>query len=97
MATFQEKVRELQSEVDELDKRLQINSKYSVIIFSTAVAVPFIVAFLLYMISPKFVMMDDAHGINRKKMVKWAILFSIIIWVGLYFTNMYFNRKIKVI
>ncbi len=91
MSSFQEKVNELQAEVEELDKRLTGCSKYLTYIFGASVATPFVLSFCLYMANPKFVHTDNQ--VDRKKIVKWAAIMTIVVWAGLYLLNMYMKKQ----
>jgi len=90
--SFEEKVKNLQIEVEELDKRLTHCGTYTNYIFASGVSTPFVLFFLLYMINPKFV--RDADGdTNRKKLVKYSGIITIFIWMILYGVDYYLKKK----
>ena len=91
MASFQEKVNELQVEVEELDKRLVSCSKYANYIFIGGMLTPFTIAFGLYMTNPKFIKTDG--DMDRKKIIKWTVMITFVIWLALYFLNIYLKKR----
>ncbi len=91
MTLFEEKVNELQLEVEELDKRLVSCSKYANYIFIGGILTPFILAFGLYMTNPKFIKTDE--NMDRKKIIKWTVMITFIIWLALYFLNIYLKKR----
>ena len=91
MSSFQEKVNELQAEVEELDKRLTGCSKHSMYIFVSGIATPFVLSGILCTMNPKFIRTDDAT--DRKKIVKWTALMTLVVWAGLYLLNMYLKKQ----
>jgi len=92
MTTFQEKVTKLQAEVEILDEKLQSCSEYVNYLFYSSVATPFVIAFGLYLINPSFV--NSKNETDRKKIIKWSAVITIIIWLMLYLANFYFKKKI---
>lgn len=91
--SFQEQINELQYEVEELDKKLSHCSKYEKYLFGVSVATPFAISGFLYMLGLKFVQTNGE--IDRKKIVKWSAILTVIIWGLLYFANFYFTKKVS--
>lgn len=79
---FQEKVSELQSEVEKIDARINSSTVNVNVVFGVAVVTPFALATMLYMIGPQFVKTEDE--VDRKLIVKWSFVLSLIVWLGLY-------------
>lgn len=79
---FDEKVEQLQAEIAELDKKIYLDSGNAKYFFIGAVCTPFTMAGLLCLISPGFLKTDDK--LDRKKVVKWTIIITIVIWLILY-------------
>lgn len=82
MDTFQAKVNELQSEIENIDSRLTKNTKSTTIFFISAIVTPFATALLLYLTNFQFVQTD--REIDRKKIIKWSAIFTVIVWLALY-------------
>lgn len=93
MTSFDEKVSELENEIQALDKSLFTcnNSKHSQLFFYGGLIAPCIYGFLLYMLNFKFTRTNNES--DRKKILKWAIVLSLFTWVILYFTNIYMKNK----
>jgi hypothetical protein len=90
MTSFQDKVDELQKEVDKLDKKLGFSGQYGKYIFFGGIASPFVISFLLYATNFKFVR-DENNNPNRKKIIKYTIMLTIVEYICLYF----FYQKYK--
>lgn len=82
MSSFEEKINELQAEVDRLDLQFVSDDKTKTYLFIGAIATPFVLSGLLYLTNPKFIKTNGES--DRKKIVKWAAIASLVIWLGLY-------------
>jgi hypothetical protein len=82
---FDEKISQLQNEVGVLDNKLSIDNKFKNIYLMVAAFFPFITFAFLYFTSFGFVMQDDE--VDRKKVLKWTLIFSALVWLCLYFLS----------
>ena len=82
--SFQEKVDELQREVEKLDKQLSFSHKYSNYIFYIGVGSPFLIFAFLYLTNFKFVQ-NDENLIDRKKVLRYTLALTFILYIILFF------------
>ena len=78
-----EKIIQLEEEVNNLNKQFSFEHKYKNYIFISAIGSPFIIAFLLYITNFKFIQ-NDNDELDRKKVVFYTMILSIIFYIGLY-------------
>ena len=79
--SFREKVERLQMAVDEsATKQIVAKNPINYKELAKWVVIPLIVLALLLVIRPRFVRKQDKDVINKKKLVRWAILFTVILW-----------------
>jgi len=79
MAEFEDKINELQSHVDVLDQKLSIDTRTNMILFGVAVATPFVVGFLLYIMNLQITQTDEER--DRKKILKYSAIVTVIVWI----------------
>lgn len=91
MSSFQERVDELQEEIKVLDGKLKMCDRNTLFLFIGAIFTPFIIALLIYFTGFKWIRTDGEK--DRKKVVKWTVALSIVVWVLMY---IYFRFFMKV-
>ena len=90
MADFREKINKLESSIN--NSKSPSSSKsggewYYSTPFLIAVAMPVIIAILLYAVSPGFIMVDDDAGIpelSKMRLALYTLGFSALGWGGIY-------------
>lgn len=65
-------------------------SDYSGYIFASAVIAPFIIFGIVY--NTKYALNETGEK-DRKKVLKLSVIITVILWIVLYCTNWYINRK----
>lgn len=88
---IEDKIDALQAEVEKLDVKLSYTGRYTMYIFIVGLVIPFIIAGILYLIKPSFIM--DEGTVDRKKLILWTIPITIVAWIILFFVNWYLKRK----
>lgn len=98
MENYQNKVDELQQEIEILEEKMVsphqapscTSNKKAVIMFISAIAVPFVLYAFIYATGFGWVLTDGER--DRKKVLKWTILITIIIWIVMALCYYFFLR-----
>lgn len=94
MDTVQEKAQILQKEVEIMEKKFLQDNSYTKYTFGCAILAPLLFFGILRTLNPSFIR-DKTKNPDRKKVVKWTALFTIIIWAILYGVDYYLKNKVS--
>lgn len=83
-SSIEERINVLQEEINKAERSLDKKKISTPVII--AIAVPFVVAVLLLILAPSFVKRKEGGKYVRcgKKIFQWTIIFTVILWLGLY-------------
>lgn len=95
MDTVQEKAQILQKEVEIMEKKFLQDNSYTKYTFGCAIIAPLLFFGILRTLNPSFVRDQTKKNPDRKKLVKWTGLFTIVIWVILYGVDYYLKNKVS--
>ncbi len=84
--SFEEKVAQLQKELDNVTQELDSQDKCLPISVIAAVIAPFAIALILYFVNPKFTQKKSGNKYVRSggKIFQYTIIFTVIIWAVLF-------------
>lgn len=91
MSSFEERVNDLQEEVRLLDDKLKSTNKITLILFLSAIVTPFVLYAFIYLTGFGWVITDGER--DRKKAMKWTIIFTIPIWIVFFACAWWFSRS----
>ena len=95
--SFKKQINDLEEEVKkvalEADETPSSGSySHANILLIVGASTPFVIAIILYMIRPKFIIVKDSDKINHKKVVQISLLLSLFVWAGLYIFSQYGSK-----
>ncbi len=84
-----EKISKLEFETNKLEDKIVESTSYTSYFFLAAVILPFMIFFILYNLRS----FRDEDEVDRKKVLKYTIPITFVIWGGLYGVNWYLKNK----
>lgn len=92
---YDQAVRDLDAQVEKARGTIKNKEKCIPYLMIISCIIPFVVFLVLYMLSPGFVQVEDNGKYVRslKKVFYWTLIFSVILWIGLYLYSWCKNAK----
>lgn len=77
------KLNSFKETLDRIDKEITTQNSCISTLTIIAIAAPFVVWILLYLVKPSFVK-NELDEKSTKKMITWTIIFTVVIWAVLF-------------
>ena len=92
---FDAKVNELSAELAVLDKKLGLsNPGMTGVAMIVGIVAPFVIFGMLWLTGFGFVRGDDGEK-DRKKVLKWSVVGSVVVWIGLFVFMWFYGRRMR--